>query len=245
MDLGSSNCTTRRYCTFSKSGTVQKTPLISVLLSGRPGCGKTALAAKLGLESGFPFVKLLSPENFIGYTEHARVSKITKAFDDAYKSKMSLIIVDDIERFLDYVPMGSRFSNVVLQALLVLFKKQPPKGRKLLVIGTTSAEPTLREMEFLSVVNSVIRVPSLNTGTQVCQVLEQLGGCSSEDVARIGREFHGTIEIKQLITLIETAKQAEGDSFAEKFLSLVNTSSPGSRAARSPLNPNDPEEEEQ
>jgi len=35
-------------------------------------------------------------------------------------------LVDDIERFLDFVPMGSRFSNVVLQALLVLFNKQPP-----------------------------------------------------------------------------------------------------------------------
>lgn len=32
----------------------------------------------------------------------------------------------------DYVPIGPRFSNLVLQALLVLLKKPPPKVRKTL-----------------------------------------------------------------------------------------------------------------
>jgi len=30
------------------------------------------------------------------------------------------------------------------------------------------------------------------------------------------------LDIKKLITLAETAKQAEGDSFADKFLALTN-----------------------
>lgn len=42
------------------------------------------------------------------------------------------MVVDDIERLLDYVPIGPRFSNLVLQALLVLLKKPPPKVRDLL-----------------------------------------------------------------------------------------------------------------
>jgi vesicle-fusing ATPase len=46
---------------------------------------------------------------------------------------------DDIERLLEYVAIGPRFSNLVLQVLLVLVKKQPPAGRRLLVIGTTSS----------------------------------------------------------------------------------------------------------
>lgn len=53
-------------------------------------------------------------------------------FDDAYKSQLSCVVVDDIERLLDYVPIGPRFSNLVLQALLVLLKKPPPKvGQRL------------------------------------------------------------------------------------------------------------------
>lgn len=54
---------------------------------------------------------------------------LSQVFDDAYKSQLSCVVVDDIERLLDYVPIGPRFSNLVLQALLVLLKKAPPKVR--------------------------------------------------------------------------------------------------------------------
>ncbi len=37
------------------------TQLLTVLLEGRNGTGKTALAADIALKSGFPFVKMLSP----------------------------------------------------------------------------------------------------------------------------------------------------------------------------------------
>jgi len=44
-----------------------------VLLEGANGSGKTALAVKIAIDSGFPFVKLISPENFVGYTDFAKV----------------------------------------------------------------------------------------------------------------------------------------------------------------------------
>ena len=47
-------------------------------------------------------------------------------FADAYKSVKSVVVVDDIERLIDYNEIGYRYSNVILQALLVLFKKRPP-----------------------------------------------------------------------------------------------------------------------
>ncbi|RUS91129.1 hypothetical protein EGW08_001154, partial [Elysia chlorotica] len=93
---------------------------------GAPGAGKTALASKIAKDSDIPFMKLCTPENMIGYTETAKCQVIKKIFDDAYKSPMSCIVIDDIERLLDYVPVGPRFSNLVLQALLVLLKKNPP-----------------------------------------------------------------------------------------------------------------------
>lgn len=51
------------------------------------------------------------------------------------QSPMSIIVLDDLERLLEYVSIGPRFSNTILQVLLVLLKKQPPKGRRLLVLG--------------------------------------------------------------------------------------------------------------
>lgn len=112
--------------------------LVSILLEGPPNAGKTALAAKLALLSDFPFIKICSPDDMVGYTESAKCMQIRKIFDDAYRSTMSCIVVDNLERLLDYGPIGPRYSNLALQALLVLLKKQPPKGRKLLIVCTSS-----------------------------------------------------------------------------------------------------------
>lgn len=139
-------------------------PLLSVLLEGDNGSGKTALAAKIAIDSGFPFVKMISPEHYVGYTDFAKVQAIAKVFEDAYKSPLSLIVLDDIERLLEFVHIGPRFSNTVLQALLVLIKKKPPNAqRKLLVIGTTSMRDILSELEVLTCFNTVMHVPNIFT----------------------------------------------------------------------------------
>lgn len=43
------------------------------------------------------------------------------------QSPLSMVVLDDIERLLEYVGIGPRFSNTILQTLLVLLKKQPPE----------------------------------------------------------------------------------------------------------------------
>lgn len=45
----------------------------------------------------------------------AKASQVLKVFDDAYKSPLSVVILDDIERLIEYVGIGPRFSNTVLQ----------------------------------------------------------------------------------------------------------------------------------
>lgn len=77
-----------------------RTPLVSVLLSGPAGSGKTAVAATIAMQSDFPFIKLISPENMVGMTESAKVNEINKVFNDSYKSPTSVIVIDAIERLL-------------------------------------------------------------------------------------------------------------------------------------------------
>ncbi len=55
-----------------------KTPLLSCLLEGPGGSGKSALAATRALASEFPFVKVLGPETLVGYAEQAKASQITR-----------------------------------------------------------------------------------------------------------------------------------------------------------------------
>lgn len=52
--------------------------LVSILLEGPPNAGKTALAAQIAKNSDFPFVKICTPEDMVGYTESAKCLMIRK-----------------------------------------------------------------------------------------------------------------------------------------------------------------------
>jgi len=97
-----------------------------MLLYGAPGSGKSALAASIALNSKYPTINLLSPDNMIGLSETQKVATITKVFTDSYQSPLSVIMLDNIERLIEWVPKSSTFSNPILQTLLALFQRQPP-----------------------------------------------------------------------------------------------------------------------
>lgn len=103
----------------------------SVLFHGPRSSGKTAMAAHIAMQSGFPFVKLVTPADLVGYRdEFAKKDYIHKTFTDAYKSPSSILILDDFERLIGWNPIGLRFSNVMLEALTTLIVSKPPKVRK-------------------------------------------------------------------------------------------------------------------
>ena len=193
----------------------EKTPMLTCLLEGSAGTGKTALSAALAIKSQFPFTKLFSPDTFVGAPEAKKCADLAKLFDDAYKSPVSLIVLDDIERLLEYVDVGPRFSNVILQALLVLLKRQPPPGRKLFVIGTTSfSQDILKRMGLDSAFNVCLHVPALNPG-ETTSVLTQLGAFAPDVLPRAYQAleaFAGSqIPIKRLFMLLEMARHGQAD----------------------------------
>ncbi|KAK2866702.1 hypothetical protein Q7C36_002758 [Tachysurus vachellii] len=202
----------------------ERTPLVTVLLEGPPHSGKTALAAKIAEESQFPFIKICSPDKMIGHSEIAKCQAIKKIFDDAYKSQLSCVLVDDIERLLEFVPIGPRFSNSVLQALLVLLKKVPPHGRKLLILGTTSRKDVLQEMGMLDAFSTTIHIPNISRGEHLMEALELLGGFQEDERVQIAKEVKGKgvwLGIKKLQMLIEMSLQMPNQYRVKKFLSLL------------------------
>ncbi|KAI0040942.1 AAA-domain-containing protein [Auriscalpium vulgare] len=214
--------------------TSTRTPLVSLLLHGPPGTGKTALAATIAQASQFPFIKLITPDNMIGFGEAQKIQAISKVFADSYKSPMSVIVVDNIERLLDWTPVGPRFSNSVLQSLMVLMAKRPPKGRRLLVIATSSLRPMLTEVG-LSTFDAELRIPpitdllaldhvldavelfpSAKDRARAVQMLRQ-AGFGNDDDDGAGRL---SIGVKKLLSIIEMARQ-EPEAVAERLTSAV------------------------
>jgi vesicle-fusing ATPase len=199
--------------------TSAQTPLLSVLIEGKPGSGKTALAAKLALESGFPYVKLISPEQFVDVSERGKCSEINKVFEDAYKSNLSLIILDDVERLLEYVPIGPRFSNAVLQTLLVLLKKVPPhENRRVIIMATTSSMQILEDMQMQQVFNVILHMPQLTKPQHVKQVFTGLSvPVEGKELDRLAEECFFPISAQQLLMLIEMARQDGQTITASRF----------------------------
>ncbi|EGO27733.1 hypothetical protein SERLADRAFT_461671 [Serpula lacrymans var. lacrymans S7.9] len=212
--------------------TSTRTPLVSILLHGPPGSGKTALGATIAQLSQYPFIKLITPDNMVGFSESQKVAAISKVFSDSYKSPLSVIVVDNLERLLEWTPIGPRFSNAVLQTLMVLFARRPPKGRRLLVIATSSLRPVLTEIGLSESFDSELRVPPIATLRALENVLHAVqlfhtseeannarrllsqAGFASDEADETSATLH--IGIKKLLSIIEMARQ-EPDNMAERL----------------------------
>ncbi|CAH8316773.1 unnamed protein product [Eruca vesicaria subsp. sativa] len=186
----------------------ETSPPVTCLLEGPSGSGKTALAATIGMNSNFPYVKIVSAETMAGLQENTKAARIAKVFEDAYKSPLSIVILDNIERLLEYSEIGPRFSNTIFQTLLIYLNKLPEEGRKLFVLGTTSEKRFLNAVGLRKVFSVTYSVPLLGT-EDAKKVLKQLNVFSEDDI-EVASKALNDIPIKQLYFLIEMAAQRDG-----------------------------------
>jgi vesicle-fusing ATPase len=192
---------------------------LATVMHGPPGSGKTALAARLAMDSEFPFIKLITAQNMVGYTEMAKIQALDKIFTDADKSRSSVLVIDDIELLLDWNPIGPRFSNTVLSALKSLLKRKPPKERRRLVLATTSERTVLAQLQLLQFFSSEIAVPNVNTQQELAWILHETRAFASDAEIRnviaqledVTRTKNVGVGIKQVLTAINKAKEATGD----------------------------------
>lgn len=193
-----------------------KTRVCSMLLRGPKGAGKTALAAKLATDGNFPFVKVVSPGDFVGWGENPKLTKIDQIFDDAFKTPFACIIIDEIEMLLNYVPMGPRFSSVVLQGIrsLIKSKRPPPESNsKLFIIGTTDLDLTVTEDLLLDTAfEQTEDVPLVSEPDEFREVLDSLRRgdppieISDDDYEEILKQLTSACGIKKLLRVCELAK---------------------------------------
>ena len=204
------------------------TPLYTAVLHGPPGSGKTALAAKIALDSGYPFVKLLSPNNMVGYNESMKIAHIQRVFEDAYKSPLSVIVIDNIERILSWSSIGPRFENGVLQALMILLKKLPPTGRRLCCLATTGERSIMQQLDVWAYFDSDIAVPTVGSYEELAYVMQESGAFNNSDLQRSIQELQGLtngsdrvhVGVKRILKGIETAQQ-DPDDMPGRFASVM------------------------
>lgn len=194
---------------ISKLKTDKDISTCKLLFEGPSGCGKTALSAQFALESGCSFIKIICPENYVGLNENDKISKMAKVFDDAYRTPLAMIIIEDIERLLDYVAIGPRFSNNILQALKILISQHHPRAdRKLVIIATTSNYKIMKELD-LDDFDLVQTIPMLESKSDFQKAIIDMGldkkidqhtlnMCSNQSMSI--KKFLSKVNISNLIT---------------------------------------------
>ncbi|PTU21302.1 hypothetical protein P175DRAFT_0435237 [Aspergillus ochraceoroseus IBT 24754] len=209
-------------------GEAERTRLFSVLLYGPPASGKTALAARMAIDSGFPFIKLICPEDMVGLSEPAKVQHISRVFNDAYKSQTSVVVLDNVEQIIDYVSTGPRFSNSVLQTLIVFLKKQPTNGRRLLVIATTNERALMKELGIYRSINSDVKVPNVTRHEELERIMQESEAFTDDQIraalGRIGDMTEDTavgVGIKNILLGIETARR-DTENMVDRFVHVIN-----------------------
>ena len=207
------------------------TQLFSVCLHGAQGAGKTALAAKIAMESGFPYSKLVSPEDMVGMGEAQKISNMHKIFMDAHKSTLSVVVIDSIETILEWVPIGPRFSNPILQTLIALLRKRPPKGRRLLILITTTERSTLQQLDFWRNFNASLPVANVSSFRELEYIMQQSKLFSSQDIQQAIHEIRDItgsdgsreevgVGIKTVLSAIETARK--DPDMASRFAGVMS-----------------------
>lgn len=109
-------------------------------------------------------------------------------------------------------------SNTILQTLRTLIRAMPPKGHRLLVMGTTSRRGTLQQLDFSSIFNKEIAVPSLHNLSELEVVLQQERTFSDQRylveamnrVAEVGSN-QINVGIKNILEIAGSAKALENE----------------------------------
>jgi vesicle-fusing ATPase len=178
------------------------------------------------MDSDFPFVKFISPNNLIGMSEGAKVQYLDRVFRDADKSPTSLIVIDEVESILDWVPIGPRFSNSVLQAIKTLIKKPPPKDRRRLIFCTTSERQTLSDLGLLNAFTMELAVPNVLTGQELSNVLVETGAFDERACQQIPRwlsENTGSskvgVGVKDILEALARSKKSA--NMVERFVEIM------------------------
>ena len=199
----------------------------SLLLYGNAGVGKSSIAAHLAKNSAFPFIRLMSPITFINMTEQQKIKELCNCFEDAYRSPLSIIILDTIERLLDYVELNSKFSAQLLSNIRAYCTKRPLNiNHRLLLIATTNNVSCCKQLGLFKLFNYKYQVPLLNDAsmtTLLKKLLQNIAPIKTtndnnfesvviddEFITKIIQKLNQTtkslISVKDVISIVQDAK---------------------------------------
>lgn len=121
---------------LSKISSVQRGHIGIVSIVGSQYIGKTLMACHVAVDSKVNCVKILRANQLIGKFNRSKI--IAETFDRCMQTFESILIIDSIEKIIEWSNDGSLYNNDTLQTIMSILDTPLDKSRRMVVIITSS-----------------------------------------------------------------------------------------------------------
>ena len=107
------------------------------LIHGNGKIGKTAFVGNIIKKTEIQCVRIISPTNTLKISDKSTF--IINSFDECLKANESVLFLDNLDRLIEYISIGSRFNNNILQTILTILNYEINSTKKNIIFITLNS----------------------------------------------------------------------------------------------------------
>ncbi len=160
-ELYSNEYTQRYEDILDKINKLTKGNLLSILIQGDSYVGKTTMASQIAIQSGLNCIKFINSESLMNYP--FKDALLYDIFEQAYRSDSSIIILDSIEKLIEYSKLGNVYNNKILQTIYTILSKIVESNKKIVIILTSSNKTLMANLELINLCTYSYQISDVST----------------------------------------------------------------------------------
>jgi len=139
-----------------------KNGFVSIIaIIGVPYTGKTVLTCHCAKDSNVNCIKMIRGSQLISVSDRGKF--IQTVYEQCERTHESILILDSIERIIDWSNVGSIYDNRTLQALLSTLDEKIDQKKKMVIIMTSGNKHMMERLGLLDYVDNIYETPEFVT----------------------------------------------------------------------------------
>jgi vesicle-fusing ATPase len=134
----------------------KKGKIVSFLIHGDYFVGKTTLACNIMKNSNIGCIKFINSEKLIN--SYSKDQSIYEMFDSGYKSETLGIILDSVEKIIEYSRLGNQYNNKILQVIYTILDKVIENNKSVYIILTSSNSELMDILDFTKICHNSYQI---------------------------------------------------------------------------------------
>ncbi len=130
---------------LEKIGNLTNGKLLSILIQGDHYVGKTTLACQIARNCGLNCIKFINTETLMNHP--FKDTLLYEIFTQGYKSESFVLILDSVEKLIEYSKLGNVYNNKVLQTIYTIITKIIELNKKVVILLTSSNDILMDTLE--------------------------------------------------------------------------------------------------